>query len=161
MIHNKTSSSEKVHLLLSSHVKILTYSICLDLFWLVNSAWSVHINFLIQTRWSFHWRKQYDWLRTCVLAEMDLILTNMQLFTSQDNLWTGVVWITCRLLWCFYQLFGFSFWRHPFTVLHWWASDVMLNISKFVLLKKQKYFHKFYVNEEFFSRFSFLCEPFL
>ncbi len=21
----------------------------------------------------------------------------------------------CELLWCFYQLFGLSFWRHPFT----------------------------------------------
>ncbi len=25
-----------------------------------------------------------------------------------------MVWITCGL-WCFYQLFGLSFWRHPFT----------------------------------------------
>ncbi len=25
-------------------------------------------------------------------------------------------WITCRLLWCAFQLFGLSFWRHPFTV---------------------------------------------
>ncbi len=50
---------------------------------------------------------------------MHLFLLNMQLFTSQDvNWWTGVVWITCRLLWCFYQLFGLSFWRHPFTAEH-------------------------------------------
>ncbi len=47
---------------------------------------------------------------------MDLFLTNTQLFTSQYINWgTGVVWITCGLLWCFYQLFGLSFWRHPFT----------------------------------------------
>ncbi len=47
---------------------------------------------------------------------MNLFLTNTQLFTSQDvNWWTGVIWITCGLLWCFYQLFGLSFWRHPFT----------------------------------------------
>ncbi len=31
----------------------------------------------------------------------------------------------CGLLWCFYQLFGLSFWRHPFTAEHplvrkWW-----------------------------------------
>ncbi len=44
---------------------------------------------------------------------MDLFL--MQLFTSQvliDSL------DFCGLhveLWCFYQLFGLSFWRHPFT----------------------------------------------
>ncbi len=24
----------------------------------------------------------------------------------------------CVLLWCFYQLFGLSFWRHPFTAEH-------------------------------------------
>ncbi len=47
---------------------------------------------------------------------MDLFISNMQLFTSQDcNWWTGVVFITCWLLWCFYQLFGLSFWRHSYT----------------------------------------------
>ncbi len=25
------------------------------------------------------------------------------------------MWITCALLWCFYEFFGLSFWRHPFT----------------------------------------------
>ncbi len=34
---------------------------------------------------------------------------------SQDINWTGVVWITWGLLWCFYQQFGLSFWWHPFT----------------------------------------------
>ncbi len=38
------------------------------------------------------------------------------------NGWTGVVWITCGLLWGFYQLFGLSFWRHPFT-----AEDPLLS----------------------------------
>ncbi len=32
----------------------------------------------------------------------------------------------------FYQLFGLSFWRHPFT-----ANYVMFNFSKSVLMKKQ------------------------
>ncbi len=46
----------------------------------------------------------------------DLFLTNKQLFTFQDvNWWTAVQWITCKILWCFYQLFGLSFWRHTFT----------------------------------------------
>ncbi len=54
---------------------------------------------------------------------MDLFFTNTQPFTSQDvSWWTGVVWITCGLLWCFYQLFGPSFWRHPFT-----AEDPLVN----------------------------------
>ncbi len=43
----------------------------------------------------------------------------MKIFTSLDANWrTGVVWITCGLLWCFNQLFGLSFWRHPFTAEH-------------------------------------------
>ncbi len=29
-----------------------------------------------------------------------------------------VVWVTWGLLRCFYQLFGLSFWRHPFTAEH-------------------------------------------
>ncbi len=46
--------------------------------------------------------------------------------------WTGVVWITCGLLWCFYQLFGLSFWRHPFTAEHplmsKWCNATFLQI---------------------------------
>ncbi len=42
----------------------------------------------------------------------------------------GLEW--CGLLWCFYQLFGLSFWRHPFTaedplVSKWW-NDTFLQI---------------------------------
>ncbi len=41
-----------------------------------------------------------------------------------------MVWITCGLLWCFYQLFGLSFWRHPFTaedplVSKWWNATFL------------------------------------
>ncbi len=59
---------------------------------------------------------------------MDLFPTKSQLFTSQDvNWWTGVA-----ILWCFYQLFGLSIWRHPFTIqrIHWWLSDGMMNFSR-------------------------------
>ncbi len=39
---------------------------------------------------------------------MDLFLTNVyKILTDTLELW-------CGLLWCFYQLFGLSFWRHPF-----------------------------------------------
>ncbi len=45
------------------------------------------------------------YLATCHVTSLSL--SNEQLFTLQDvNWWTGVTWITCRLLWCFYQLFG-------------------------------------------------------
>ncbi len=50
---------------------------------------------------------------------IELFITKMQVFISQDvrpNWWTGVMWIISVFLWCFYQLFGLSFWRHPLTV---------------------------------------------
>ncbi len=59
---------------------------------------SGHISLLIQTRLLFHWRKQY-----CGCIFLLQMLNDV------------VLWITCGLLWCFYQLFGLSFWRHPFT----------------------------------------------
>ncbi len=60
-----------------------------------------------------------------------LMLDLFHLLSSPDvNWWTGVVWITCGLLWCFYQLFGLSFWRHPFTAEHpllrHWCRDTFL-----------------------------------
>ncbi len=37
----------------------------------------------------------------------------------------------CGLLWCFYQLFGLSFWRHPFTAEDpWWAFKVQKSFEK-------------------------------
>ncbi len=48
------------------------------------------------------------------------------------ELW--VVWITCGLLWCFYQLFGLSFWRHPFTSI---AETLMQRHISTNLMKKQ------------------------
>ncbi len=97
---------------------------------------------------------------------MDLFLTNMQLFTSQDfNWWTGAVWITCGLLWCFYHLFGLSFWRHPLT---WWSSNVMLHFSKSVLMNKQTRVHLGWPEGEytfnklkFWVNYSFKNERFL
>ncbi len=57
----------------------------------------------------------------------------MQLFTTQDiNWWTGVMRITCGLLWCFYQVFGRSFWWHPFTaenpLVSKWCNATFLQI---------------------------------
>ncbi len=52
---NYTSSSKNV--LLSSHIKI--FQICLELFLLINTAWSVLISLLIQKRQLFNWEKQY------------------------------------------------------------------------------------------------------
>ncbi len=63
----------------------------------------------------------------------------MQLFTSQDiNWWTGVVWITCGLLWCFYQLLRLIL-TAPIRcrVSNGEKNHVMLNFSISLLMKKQ------------------------
>ncbi len=72
---------------------------------------------------------------------MYLLLTNAQLFTSQDiNWWTGVVCITYGLLWCFYQLFH-SDGTHSLQRIHWGASHVMIHFSKSVPMKKEINLH--------------------
>ncbi len=117
-VHNNASLQWKSASPVVSHIKIQPH-ICLQLFCLVNAAWSVQIYLLTQTRTLFHWRKHYYWLWSHILVTNVLTMDLFQLLSSPDvNWWTGVVWITCGLLWCFYQLFGVSFWRHPFTAEH-------------------------------------------
>ncbi len=48
------------------------------------------------------------------------------LHTQDINWWTGVVWITCGLLWCFFSCLD-SDGTHSLQRIHWWASDGMLN----------------------------------
>ncbi len=79
---------------------------------------------------NFRWKQ---WFKMKNIIMMNLFPKNMQLFASQDiNCWTGVVWITCGLLWCFYQLFWLSFWRHPFTaedpLVSKWCNATFLQI---------------------------------
>ncbi len=67
---------------------------------------------------------------------MDLFLTNMELFKfSLDvNWWTGVtLWIIVFLT----AVWTHSDGTHSLQRIHWWASDVMLDFSKTVLMKKQ------------------------
>ncbi len=71
---------------------------------------------------------------------MDLFLTNMQRFTSHDGLEScGLhvdycdVFISC--------LDSHSDGTHSLLRIHWWASDVMLNFSKSVPMKKQTPLH--------------------
>ncbi len=64
----------------------------------------------------------------------------------------------CGLLWCFYQLFGLSFWRHPFTAdtdaeTHFSKSDEETNKLIYIsdglrVSKLSAYFH-FWVNCSF------------
>ncbi len=67
---------------------------------------------------------------------------------------------SCGLLWCFYQLFGLSIWRHPFTAEH--PSELMLNFYKSVLMRKQTHLHLWLSMSEYnFIKLSFLGEIFL
>ncbi len=71
-------------------------------------------------------------LRTCILVGScndGFDSLNTQFFMSQDvNWWTGVVWISCGLLWCFYQLFGLSFW-----LLFWLTSTLSLSFMCIIM----------------------------
>ncbi len=70
----------------------------------------------------------------------------------------GLLWITCGLLWRFYQLFGLLFWRHPAVQwIHWWPSDLMLHFSKYIPMKKQANRHLGWPKSEYiFSSFQLL-----
>ncbi len=80
------------------------------------------------------------------------------------NWWTfltdGLKW--CGLLWCFYQLFGLSFWRHPFTAEHpllrQWDTDEVLQIwwrKKLIYISDGLRESKYLANVHFWVNYSF------
>ncbi len=78
------------------------------------------------------------WVRFFIRIDLEkihgLFLIDTAFFPSEDvNWWTGIVWITCELLWCFWQLFGLWFWRHPFTaedpLVSKWCNAKVFQIS--------------------------------
>ncbi len=107
--------------------------------------------------WTFYWRGEaLLWARILTRRDilmMDLFLTNMQLFVSQDvNWWTGVVWISCVLLWCFIScLDSHSDGTHSLQMMHWCPSDVMLHFSKSVLMKKNNSSTSLFLGHMIFS----------
>ncbi len=55
------------------------------------------------------------------------------------------MWISCGLLWCYYQLFGLLFWRHPFTaedpLVSKWCNAKFLKIcsdEELIILRMSK-----------------------
>ncbi len=85
-------------------------------------------------------RKQ--WCKVKNILMIDLLFTNMQLFTRFHLMdWSHVEY--CDV---FYQLFGLSFWRHPFTaedlLISQWCNAKFLHIfftwrSKVILSGKK------------------------
>ncbi len=84
-----------------------------------------------------------------VIMNYGLILWICFLQTQDAYWWMQIVQITIGLLWCFYQLFGLLFWRHPFTaedpLVRKWCNATFLQI---------------FYEETNSSTFSFLCELF-
>ncbi len=67
-------------------------------------------------------------------------------------------WSDVDYLWCFYQLFGLSFWWHPFT-----AEDPLVNkcYISLNLMKKQTHLHLWWLEGEYiFNTLKFLGELF-
>ncbi len=59
-------------------------------------------------------------------SENDWFVTNMQIFASRDfNWWTGDVWHTCGLWWCFYQ----KFWHRRHPLMSKWCNAKLLKIN--------------------------------
>ncbi len=101
---NNTFFNEKVHLLLSSRIKIhqhICFDNCFEL------CLIVHISHLIQTRWLFHWR-------------IDDFKKNLKSsFSRVDYLWFIVMFSFSR-----------SHGTHSLQRIHWWASDILLLMKK-------------------------------
>ncbi len=115
IIHNNAFSSEKVHLLFVSRIKVQSH-ISLELFW------SEQMYLLIQTRTLYHWgRVIMDYELYCILVKNVLMLDLFQLLMLSDGLECCDVFI--RL----------SFWRHPFTSI---AETLMQKHISTILMKK-------------------------
>ncbi len=171
-VHNNASSSNKVYLLLSSRFKIYPY-ICLEQFWTVLACKRCLIcaDFPLDSEDALLWSMesyfiQNRWFEIKNVLMVDLFLTNTAfLFTTCKVDRRGVVWITCGLLWCFYQLFGLSFCRHPFTAeeqfvskwcnatFHqiWWRNKLILILHDLKVSTFSANFHV-YVNYSFKSQ---------
>ncbi len=135
--------------------------------WILCSEWvpswsMIYINTSSSEKviWSLFFTGENVIMELVKNVSMDYWFTITQLLSSLDiNWWTGVVWITCGLLWCFYQMFGLSFWRHPFTAEHpllrhwcnatflqiWWRNKLIYILDDLRMRAFLAHFH-FWVN---------------
>ncbi len=132
VIHNNAWKS-----LLFSHIKIHPH-ICLEVFWTdFTSERSLICGYfsLDSDEMTFSLEKAILWIEDSHFSQkqrfkvkrvlmMDLFITNIWSFSLHMMLIDGLEW--CGLLWCFYQLFGLSFWWHPFT-----AEDPLVSMQHF------------------------------
>ncbi len=76
----------------------------------VNGAWSLH-KAILWTENSYCSRKQ--WFKVKNVLIKNVFILNTYSFSLHKILIHGPE--SCGLLWCFYQLFGLSYWWHSFT----------------------------------------------
>ncbi len=94
----------------------------------------VHMSLLIQIRLLFHRRKNIK-----LKGFNNGFVSYKHTGFCFTRLTDGLEW--CGLLWCFYQLFGPLFWRHPFTAedpqVNKWCNATFLQIwwrNKFIYI---------------------------
>ncbi len=127
------------------------------MFLFVNCAWSVHIALLIPIRHLF------------LLEKAILYRGHNSLYLKNIPWWIIFFLLLCILDYLDYYcdvfiscLDSHSDGTHSLQRMHWSASDVMLNFSKSVLMKKQTHLHLEWPEGEYIViKFSFLVEPFL
>ncbi len=126
IIHNNTSSGEKVHLCCPLTTKSGVWSEK------KNGAWSVHISLLIQMRQLFPWRKHYYGQRNHILAGSNDLKLKTYHVLLHKVLTDGLAW--CGLLVDYCDVFiicldSHSDGTHSLQRIHWWAGDVMPHFS--------------------------------
>ncbi len=73
----------------------------------------------------FSWKQWFE-----VKTSSWICFLQTRSFWLYKMLTDGLEWCGVDYLWCFYQLFGLSFWRHPFTAEHplvskWWNATFL------------------------------------
>ncbi len=158
------SSSEKVHPLLLSHIKVHRHiTVFIWKWWLICAYFS-----LDSDEMTSHLRKQYYWWRTFIFSWMQWFEIKMSYdqfvyfkhttfwFTKPLMDWSRVdyLWIIVRFLSDVCHSDG----THSLQRIHWWGRDLMLNLKKNLKNSSTSWMPwTFSANLHFWLKCSFKC----